>query len=606
MKARSIVGREMNVRPTSMRAMTSSQWLLSYVAVGAGLALGACSAGGSTGGTGDVTPVDPSNIGAPNQPGTPTDPGGTDAPGEGVGTPPLSPTDPTDPGTAAGGGDCSASEPGQPNLRRLSRRELESTLRDIFPVLGATWASTLSADTISDAGFDNDNTLLVVSRQTARELADTAESVGTAISGSLAQVLPCAATAPNAACAGQFLDAQGRRLFRRPLTADERTSYLAFFDTAFAATGDFAQGIAWLTRALIEAPQFVYRREIGVAQGATARLDQYEIASELAFTFSGKGPSDALLDRAAAGELASRDVLIATARELLVTEGREVVQSFFDSYVGHPRVTTIAKEGVMGFAERREDMLRETRRFIEEVVVNREGGPRELLTATFTTPSIALANFYQFGAAGGAAPAADYAVVERPEGRGIGLLAQGSVLATLAQPNGSSPTKRGLWVYKRLLCNDVPPVPPNIPELEPPQPGVRTTRQRYEEDHAQGSCQGCHGMWDPIGFGFEHFNEAGQYRANEGGAEIDTKSHVPQRGETLFEFDGQEDLMTQLAEQPIVGECMSSYVATFAFGEELECGGLTERAAFVDGSIGFIDYFASLAGEPHFLERRVQ
>src|SRR4029453_8618828 len=138
----------------------------------------------------------------------------------------------------------------------------------------------------------------------------------------------------------------------------------------------------------------------------------------------------------------------------------------------------------------------------------------------------------------------DFAVVERPAGRGIGLLAQGAVLATLSQPDGSSPTKRGLWGYKRMLCNVVPAVPPNIPELDPPQPGERTTRQRYEEDHAQGSCQGCHSRWDPIGFGFEHFDEAGRYRELDGSLPIDTASHVNQGGAQLFEFDGQEDLMT--------------------------------------------------------------
>jgi hypothetical protein len=194
-------------------------------------------------------------------------------------------------------------------------------------------------------------------------------------------------------------------------------------------------------------------------------------------------------------------------------------------------------------------------------------------------------------------------VVPRPAGEGIGLLAQGSVLATLAQPNGSSPTKRGLWIYKHLLCNDVPPVPANIPTLGAPQPGQRTTRQRYEEDHAQGSCQGCHGRWDPIGFGFEHFDEAGRYRADEGGLPIDTASHVPQNGQTLFDFDGEEDLMTQLVEQPLVHECMSQYLATYAFGADVSCGAETRRADFVSGQLGFIDYLASLAAEPRFTER---
>lgn len=548
----------------------------------------ACSAAGG----GSEAPVEPGAGNGGSGAGAGPGAGGSGSPGDPTTPIPSEPGDPT--------ALCAASEAGAPTLRRLNRRELENTLRDVFPVLGSTWRSTLSADTVSESGFDNDSSQLLVSKQTARELADTAEAVGTAVAGGIGQVLPC--NTPDAACVGQFLDGAGRRLFRRPLSEGERSTYQAFFDTAFAATGDFGQSIGWLTRGLIESPAFVYRREIGVAQGAVHQLDQYEIATELAYTFSGSGPTDELLDRASRGELSSPDVLAATARELLTTpRGREVIQSFFDGYVGHSRVTSIAKDGVQEFAALREQMLEETRRFIDEVIINRGGGVKELLTANISTPSTALATFYGFDVA----PASDYAVVERPAGLGIGLLAQGSVLATLSQPNGSSPTKRGLWIFKRLLCNEVPPVPPNIPELGQPAPGARTTRQRYEEDHAQGACQGCHSRWDPIGFGFEHFDEAGKYRADEGGLPIDTASHVSQNGEVLFEFDGQEDLMTQLVEEPLVAQCLSGYVTTFAFGEALSCSGESRRAEFMDGSLGFVDYLASLAAEPHFAQRSI-
>lgn len=511
------------------------------------------------------------------------------------------PPDDVDPGDATQL--CGTSYAGPPVLRRLTRREVENSLRDTFPVLGEGWRSTLSADTVAASGFDNDNNQLLVSRQTARELADTAEAVGTAVAGAVVQVLPCATTAPDASCAEQLLDGVGRRLFRRPLSEAERSSMLGFFDTALTATGDFAQGIGWLTRALIESPSFVYRRELGTAQGEVLALDQYEVATELAFTFSGSGPDDALLDRASRGELSSPEVLEQAARELLGTpRGQEVIQTFFEGFVGHSRVTSIAKAEVEAFAALREDMLNETRAFITEVVVNRGGGFKELFTASITTPTAALAEFYgpEFPV-----PAAPNEVIDRPAGRGIGLLAQGAVLATLSQPNGSSPTKRGLWVYKHLLCNTVPEVPPNIPELAPPQPGARTTRQRYEEDHAQGPCQGCHAMWDPIGFGFEHFDEAGRYRETEGTLPIDATSRVEQRGDTLFEFNGQEDLMTQLVEQPIVSQCMSGFMTTFAFGEAVSCAGESRRAEFMAGEIGFVDYLASLAAEPHFVQRRV-
>jgi hypothetical protein len=61
--------------------------------------------------------------------------------------------------------------------------------------------------------------------------------------------------------------------------------------------------------------------------------------------------------------------------------------------------------------------------------------------------------------------------------------------------------------------------------------------------------------------------------------------------------------MTQLVEQPVVAQCLSGYVATFAFGEALSCAGESQRAAFMQGDIGFVDYLASLAAEPRFTQR---
>jgi hypothetical protein len=501
---------------------------------------------------------------------------------------------------------CEQSRTGVADLRRLSRFELERSLADVFPQAAGAWTSSLSADTVSPAGFDNDSTMLVVSRQSARELADTAESLAGALTGApLAQVLPCAASTPDASCAGTFIDSYGRKLFRRPVTPAERTQYLEFFNTALSATSSFPQAIGWLTRGLIESPNFIYRRELGAVDGQVRKLDQYEIATELAYTYTASTPSDALLDRASRSELTTPDVLVSTARELLLSpRGREVVQHFFDAFVGYGRVTTLAKSNdAPAFEARRSEMAEETRRFIEEVVINREGGVRELLTATFTTPTQQLASFY-----GIPAPAGDYAAVERRPGEGIGLLAQGAFLATYAQPNGSSPTKRGVWVYKHLLCQNVPPVPPMIPEIKPPRENI-TTRQRYEQEHASGGCRNCHSMWDPIGFGFENFNELGRYRVTEGTLPIDTNSYVPDGPETAgrdpyFSFTTQEQLAQGLAEMPLVNECVSGSVATFAFGETVSCAGETRRQEFVDGNIGFVDYLASLAGEPHFIQRR--
>src|SRR6185436_16704116 len=111
--------------------------------------------------------------------------------------------------------------------------------------------------------------------------------------------------------------------------------------------------------------------------------------------------------------------------------------------------------------------------------------------------------FYGWSAAG--LTDAQFTQQQRPAGQGIGLLAQGSLLTRLGTPNSSSPTQRGLFVLRQLICKDVPAPPADVPVISPPS-GTVTTRARYESQHAVGSCGTCHTHTDQIGFGLENFD----------------------------------------------------------------------------------------------------
>jgi hypothetical protein len=496
---------------------------------------------------------------------------------------------------------CGESKLGAPRLRRLSRDELTATLSDVFPELAGAWTSPLSADPLSTHGFDNDAQVLVVGKQKADELDRLGDELGRAVSGAaLGRVLPCAATSTDSACAASFITKYGKRLFHRDLTAEESARYVALFEQVKLAK-DFARGIHFVTRALVQSPHVVYRREVGTPQDGIYQLAPHELATALAYDFSGTAPSDELLAQAEAGQLATAAALEAAARQLLQSDkGLATVEKFFNSWLGYGRVGSVTKTNVAGFEQLRDQMLAETRRFLGEVVVTQGGGLHELLTAPFTTPSVSLAQFYGFPA-----PSSDYAVSPRPAGRGIGILAQGALLATLSGPNASSPTQRGLLVMERVLCRAVPSVPPDVPDLAAAQPGVQTTRQRYESTHARGGCKTCHDNFDPIGFGFEHFDEAGRYRELEGGLPIDSASYVPGRDGHLFDFSNLEELAQGLAAQKLPYECATGYLSTYVFGGAEACLGETKRPAFVAQQAGFIDYLASLAAEPHFRTRRL-
>lgn len=500
---------------------------------------------------------------------------------------------------------CETSQLAAPQLRRLTARELERTLRDVFPTLGGAWSGVrLGADPVSSLGFSNDARTLVVASQTAQELLSSAEDVATALTtgSALAQLQPCAAeAAPGRACADQLVQSVGARLFRRAVSTEEAADYGALYD-GVVAKSDFATAARWLLVAMIQSPSTVYRSELGALGGAGRQLTPEELASELSYTYGGTAPSAELLAAAKRGDFATPAARVAKAKELLATaNGREQLHQFLAEWSGYGRVASKTKTTVANFDVLRDSMLQETKLFLNEAVVTRQGGVKELLTASYTFVDSSLAALYGFGAASGT----DFALVQRPQG--LGLLAQGSILAGSAHSDASSPTLRGLVVYEKLLCHQKPKPPPNIPSIEAPAP-AKTTRERYETSHrTNASCAGCHQFFDPIGFGFEHFDEAGRYRATENGLAIDASGQVLSYpdGAAAFELNGLDDLTSKLADRAEVADCVSGLAAAYAFagGGGRTCLAEDARSAFARGELGVLDYFAELAAAPSFAER---
>lgn len=566
------------------------------------LVLAACAGGGADGT--DDSPTNtagvgntPSFGGASGSNGLPS--GGSSnstagAPASGGGAPPEP--------TPAFNLECSAPKLGAPVMRLLTRSELENSLKDIFPEVASDWTNSLPANNVSAHGFDN-SASATVGNQLAGALLDTAETVGAALAAKANSLLPCSATG-DAACAGQFLDKYGRRLFRRPLSAAEKTSYLDYFESV-RSKSDFATGLKWMAAGLIQSPHAVYRREIGTPSGDTRQLTPHEIATEIAYTYTGTTPTEDLLAKADAGDIGDP---VALAKTLVNTDrGKQVLHRYFEGYLGYASVAAkqkpYLKEVGPKFAEVNADMARETRTFIEEVLYQKKGGLKELLTSTSTNPSSKLAQYYSFPA-----PSSDFTSVQRPAGKGIGVLAQGAFLATHANSDGSSPTQRGNFVYLRLLCGPKLEVPPNIPQLGPPEE-TTTTRQRYENVHTKAgtSCPGCHQRFDPIGFGFEHYDEGGRFRERENELPIDSSATVlSPEGEKLFDIDTQEELVTNLASLPRAQQCFAAYLATYAFGSNEACLGSSNVTKAQAGMIGVVDAYAELASEPHFTKRRAQ
>jgi hypothetical protein len=494
-------------------------------------------------------------------------------------------------------------------VRRLTATEYTASVRAVFGLADADWSGpALPADAAGRNGFTNNVDRLVIDDAYAQALYKSAEGVASVVVAPvrLARILPCAVQG-NEACARTYLDTVGRRLFRRPLTDDERQRYLALHTKVRAANDDFATWVRWATVALLSSPSFVYRSELGEPDGDGYKLTGYEIATALAYGLTGAPPTEALLDRAASGELDTPPGIAAAARELAIDpatgkarlELRREFGTFTDQWLGLSVLGNLTKstETVPGFdGGIRTAMRRETDSFIDKIVFEDHGGVRELLTSPVSVVEPSLATYYGWAGASG--------TVMRPAGWGVGLLAQGSLLAINAGNAYTSPTQRGALVRERLLCTDIPPPPPVVGDIPPPT-GAETTRQRYEMHAENPSCSGCHQLMDPIGFAFEHLDAGGRYRAMEGPFPIDDRGVITDLGNDIT-FTGPDELASALAAAPQTSTCMASYMASHTYGldhHDTSCLVSSLAQQLASGQIGIVDFYVGLTATRHFTNR---
>jgi hypothetical protein len=94
----------------------------------------------------------------------------------------------------------------------------------------------------------------------------------------------------------------------------------------------------------------------------------------------------------------------------------------------------------------------------------------------------------------------------------------------------TSPVKRGYWVVRRLLGEEIPPPPPKVPELpsDEGQLGDLTLREVLARHREDKSCAGCHTRFDGLGLVFEGYGPIGEQRTRDlGGRLVDAHATFP-------------------------------------------------------------------------------
>jgi hypothetical protein len=459
-------------------------------------------------------------------------------------------------GTGGGTGAVDLSK-GGPKLRVLTQAEYRNAVSDLLGPISAQLE--LPPDTFV-AGFTSIGGAEVTINASAVEPYETASRTAAgevfADPARWQRLVGCQPQPDlSDACVVTFIQTLGKRAFRRDLTEVEVQQWLKVGkDGAQLPGSSAAQGLAAVTSGLLQSPYFLYRIETNKLDTTSGRLkyDGLSMATRLAFLLTGHPPTDALLTAAAAGQLDTAEGVRTAAAPLLNDPSAvERMAAFFNEFSRADLVSVVQKSPELfpSFnSALQSSMLQATQLFIKNVVLAPGADVRSFFDSNQTFVDATLAPIY-----GVAAPASGFAQLTLgPETGRAGILGQAAILAGHSQPDHNSPTRRGVFISETFLCLTPPPPPDGVVTELPNDPGM-TTRQKLDLHRTSESCKGCHALFDPLGFGLEHFDSIGKYRATEDGLTIDATGTLDG-----VAFDGAAQLGAAFRQSPRAMNCMMS------------------------------------------------
>jgi hypothetical protein len=444
-------------------------------------------------------------------------------------------------------------------IRRLTETQYRNAVRDVFAGQGALTADFALATVGSpESGFSTDPGYNAVDLAVTREIHRSSEAVALSIIDKLPAIVSCASS-PSQSCAQTFIDQVGRRAYRRPLTDAEKQQLLRAYQLGTGADA-FKDGIAAVASAMLQSAQFLYQVEVGTpadGEPGVLKLTPYEQASRLSFLLWDSIPDDALLNAARDGRLGTAAELRAEATRMLGDQkARPSIVRFAREWirpeVPAPGVDRLDPAYTRALADA---MQAELDRFIGDSFLGGATSLEAFLTTDAAFSNATLRSFYQQGA--GTGPRS-------------GLLTQPAFLTGIANPADTSPIRRSVFVRRKLACEDFPEPPNDAQSVERGLPVAEdaSARERSAARNMNARCSNCHTLIDPLGFGFEAWDEIGRYRTTlDDGSPLDARGDFvsPMAPELAGPFETVRDLGRRLAGSPAVQRCLTRQLFRFNY-----------------------------------------
>jgi len=308
----------------------------------------------------------------------------------------------------------------------------------------------------------------------------------------------------------------------------------------------------------------------GVAPGTLYALGDRELASRLAFFIWSSLPDDELLALAEEGTLHETSVIEAQIKRMLADSRAEsLVTNFAAQWLDVRGVRDIVPDPVL-FPEYNPDLgdafARELELFLASVLLE-DRSVLELMNAKHTFVNERLALHYGISGVRGD----NFRRIELADQNRFGLFGKGGILMATSYPNRTAPVLRGAWILEAVTGTPPAAPPPNVEAFPENQDGEapRTVRERLVAHRSNPTCNGCHGVMDPLGFALENFDAIGAWRVKD----RETATVIDSSGQLAdgTPVAGPVDLRNALLRDPDqIVQTLTIKLMTYALGRSVE------------------------------------
>lgn len=379
-----------------------------------------------------------------------------------------------------------------------------------------------------------------------------------------------------------------RRVWRRPVTAQEVDQFMALFAKYRPGFSTFEDAMVEVLATALATPEFLYLTQRVTAEGteSPARISDLEFASRLSVFLWSSIPDDELLKLAEQGKLREPQVLKDQVKRMLAEpRSRRFSQNFVEQWLGMDRLNSVTH---ITDSSLRDAMQHEPIAFFEEVLTHNHS-IMDFIHSDYALVNERLAAHYQIPKVYG--PHFRKVPINPQTHRG-GLLTGAAILAMNSDGKDSHPLKRGVWMLERILHDPPPPPPPNVPEVDLTNPEIlkMTLKERIADHRNKAACASCHSRIDPWGIAFENYDALGAYRTHIKNQPVDATAELFNR-QTLAGMDGLKrylltDRQDQLARAMVHKLMAYALGRPLSFGDRADIDGLTTQFRRSDDGLG--------------------